>query len=96
MEVCRMSEAGKYKNNLSIVGQIIDNGDGVDAQTLAKAKDVIAEAFHELHKISPKKNCASCLHFRMTDCELRPGEMPPKEILENGCSKWVDVTEIPF
>lgn len=70
--------------------------DGCGAKRLADAKDSLIAISYHINSLRPTHDCASCLHFRLLDCELVPGKMPPEHVLKNGCEMWQDAFDIPF
>lgn len=87
-----MIDEGKIKLLLNVCKK----HDTCGAQELALAKDYLVEVSLKINSLRPIHDCASCRHFRLTDCELVPGKMPPENVLKSGCEMWSDAFEIPW
>lgn len=89
-----MSET--WDNKLQLLLEVAKKNDGCNAEHLNKAKNYLVELSIKINSLRPIKDCASCRHFRLLDCELAPGQMPPEHVLKNGCEMWYDAFEIPW
>lgn len=84
------------EQKMAHVARVMKYHDGAGAKELQAAKDYLIEASVKINSLRPIHDCKSCRHFRLLDCELVPGKMPPPEIIENGCEMWKDAFEIPW
>lgn len=84
------------EEKIKILMNVCSKHDGCGAQQLAQAKDYLIEMSAKINSLRPTHDCASCRHFRLLDCELAPGKMPPENIIKNGCELWNDSFEIPW
>lgn len=59
-----------------------------------------------IENLETKKGCISCYNWRggstktgekwLGGCAIAGGDMPPQEIIENGCEHWKIFDDIPF
>ena len=66
----------------------------IDAQKQTQLLEAINLVRNFIEEMEPQKSCGSCLYWD-GQCGLYK-EIPPSDIITNGCPDWAAQDEIPF
>lgn len=68
----------------------------IDALEQQRIVDSLNNIRFFVESLEPQKNCHSCAHFQKNVCALAGDQVPPPNVILNGCPKWEIYLTPPF
>ncbi len=75
----------------------------IDAMQQSELLQAVETLRSFIENLETRKSCGSCAFWDggynanvKGGCKLAAGEMPPPDIIQNGCNSWKVFDEIPF